>query len=110
MVLQPPSAASWVTGYGVRRLASPHPFLGGTPLAIEARVVLASAVFFLVQFVVGDMEWFDFFRLLGAQRGVWECRFLSGLPSYLVARRSRCASCSGYGRLCDHTAYVPAVL
>ena len=28
-----PSAASWVTGYGVRGLASPHPFLGATPLA-----------------------------------------------------------------------------
>ena len=43
-------------------------------------MVLASAVFFLVQFVVGDMEWF-----LGGERGVWECRFLSGLPSYSVA-------------------------
>ena len=28
-----PSAASWVTGCGVRGLASPHPFLGATPLA-----------------------------------------------------------------------------
>ena len=51
-----PSAASWVTGYGVRGLASPHSLLGATPLAIDAKVVLASAVFFLVQFVVGDME------------------------------------------------------
>ena len=51
--------------------ASPHPFLGATPHATEARVVLASAVFFLVQFVVGDMEWFGFFWLLGGERGVW---------------------------------------
>ena len=27
------TASSWVTGYGVRGLASPHPFLGATPLA-----------------------------------------------------------------------------
>ena len=26
-----------------------------------------------------------FFRLLGGECGVWECRFLSGLPSYSVA-------------------------
>ena len=26
-----------------------------------------------------------FFRLLGGERGVWECRFLSGLPFYSVA-------------------------
>ena len=57
-------------------LASPHPFLSATPLAVEA-----SAVFSLVQFVVGDMEWFGFFRLPGGERGVWECRLLSGLPS-----------------------------
>ena len=70
----------------VRGLASPHPFLGATPLAVEARVVLASAVFFLVQFVVGDMEWCGFFRLLGGERGVWECRLLSGFP--LTQRRA----------------------
>ena len=34
---------------------------------------------------VEDMEWFGFFRLLGGERGVWECRLLSGLPSYSVA-------------------------
>ena len=68
----------------MRSLASPHPFLGATALAVEARVVLASAVFLMVQFVVGDME----FRLLGGERAVWECRFLSGFPSYLVASRA----------------------
>ena len=31
-------------------------------------------VFFLVQCVVGDMEWVGFFWLLGGERGVWECR------------------------------------
>ena len=46
--------------------------------------MLASAVF-LVQFVVGDMEWCGFFRLLGGERGVWECRFLSGPPFYSEA-------------------------
>ena len=62
-----------------------------------------------MQFVVSDMEWFGFFRLLGGERGVWECRLLSGLPSYSAASGAG-ASCSGYGRPCDHTAYVPAVL
>ena len=57
-----------MTGYWVRGLASPHPFLGATPLASEARAVLASAVFFLVQFVVGDMDWCGFFWLLGGER------------------------------------------
>ena len=52
----------------MRGLASPHPFLGAASLAIEARAVLASAVFFLVQFVVGDMEWCGFFWLLGGER------------------------------------------
>ena len=33
-----PSAASWLTGYGVRGLASPHPFLGATRFAV--RIVL----------------------------------------------------------------------
>ena len=28
------------------------------------------------------MEWFGFFMLLGGERGVGECRLLSGLPSY----------------------------
>ena len=32
-----PSSSSWVTGYGVRGLASPHSFLGATALAVEAR-------------------------------------------------------------------------
>ena len=36
-------------------LASPHPFLGATHLAVEVRVVLASSVFFLVLFVEGDV-------------------------------------------------------
>ena len=72
-------------GYGVRGSVFPHPFLGATPLAVEARVVLASAVFFLVQFVVGNLEWDGFFRLLGGERGVWECRLLSGFPSYSEA-------------------------
>ena len=89
-----PSSSSWVTGYGVRGLASPHPFLGATALAVEARVVLA---------MVG------FFRLLVANVvceracSLWSSLLLSG-------ERGRCASCSGYGRPCDHTAYVPAVL
>ena len=61
-------------------MASPHPFFGA-----KARVVLASAVFSLVQFVVGDIEWFCFFRLLGGERGAWECRLLSGLPSFSEA-------------------------
>ena len=39
----------------------------GEPL--EARAVLASAVFFLVQFVVGDMGWCGFFWLLGGECG-----------------------------------------
>ena len=39
-------------------------------------MVLASAVFFLVHFVVGDMEWFAFFRLLGCERGGWSAVFL----------------------------------
>ena len=59
-----------MTGFGVRGLASPHPFLGTTPLAVEARVVLASAVFFLVQFVVGDMEWAWLLQVAGGERGV----------------------------------------
>ena len=50
-------------------LGIPSPFLGATPLAIQARAVLASAVFFLVQFVVGDMEWCGFFWLLGGECG-----------------------------------------
>ena len=68
----------------MRGLASPHPFLGATALAVEARVVLASAVFFIVQFVVGDMEWLAS-SVAGWRTWWWECRLLSGLPSYSVA-------------------------
>ena len=61
----------------MRGLASPHTFLGATALSVEARVVLASAVFFLVQFVVGDMEWL-------ASSGCWVANVVCG-------ERSRCA-------------------
>ena len=70
----------------MRGLASPHPFLGATPLAVEARVVLASAVFSLVQFVVGDMEWFGFFWLLSGERGAGSAVFSLVFP--LTQRRA----------------------
>ena len=97
-------------GLRVRGMASPHPFLGATPLAGEARVVLAGAVFFLVQFVVGDVEW-DWLHQVAGWR-TWCVRVPSSLWSPLLLRgeRSRCASCFGYGRPCDYTAQVPAVL
>ena len=77
-----PSAASSVTGYEVRGLVSPHPFLGATPLAVEARVVLASAVFFLCSSLWASWSGIGFFWLLGGERGACECRLLSGLPTY----------------------------
>ena len=58
-----PSSSSWVAGYGVSCLASPHPFWVPI-LLLAARVVLASAVFFLVLLVEGDMEVVGFFWLL----------------------------------------------
>ena len=40
---------------------------------------------------------------VGVPGSLWSSLLLGG-------ERSRCASCSGYGCLCDHTAYVPAVV
>ena len=50
----------------MRGLASPHPFLGAIPLAVVARVVLASA------FVEGDMEFGWFLPVAGCERGADE--------------------------------------
>ena len=81
MVLQPghwshcaytPSAASWVTGYGSEGLGIPSPLLGWPLLLLEARVVLASAVFFLVLFVEGDMECGWFLLVSKGERGAGE--------------------------------------
>ena len=79
-------------------------FLGATPLAVEARVVLASAVFFLVHIVVSDMEW-DWLLQVARWR-TWCVGVQSSLWSPLLPRgeRSRCTSYSGYGRPCDYTA------
>ena len=104
-----PSAASWVTGYGVRGLASPHPFLGATPLAGdksgsgECGLLPGAArggrhgVVWLLQ-VAGWRTW-----CVGVPSPLWSSLLLGG-------ERSRCASCSCCGRLCVHTAHVPAVL
>ena len=76
---------SWVTGYGVRGLASPHS-LGATPLAVDAEW------FWRVRSSSWCTSWWatwsgiGFFRLLGGERGAWECRLLSGLP--LTQRRA----------------------
>ena len=98
---------------GTRKLVSVHmSFLlvlgDGLRGEVEARVVLASAVFSLIQFVVGDMEWL-------AYSGCWwrtwcvrgPCSLWSSLS--LSGERSRCASFSCFGRPCDHTAHVLAV-
>ena len=79
-----PSPSSWVTGYGVRGLASPHPFLGAILLVVEARVVLASAVFFLVQFVVGDMEWAWLLLVAGWRTWYLERRLLAAVVDVSV--------------------------
>ena len=42
------------------------------PLLLDARVVLASAVFFLVLFVEGDMECGWFLLVAGGERGAGE--------------------------------------
>ena len=89
-------------------------------LLLAARVVLASAVFFLVPFVEGDMEcgWF----LLVAGRA-W-CRRVLVCSTWLRHGErlapSGCyvangclrapSSCRGCGRLCTYAAQVPAVL
>ena len=41
---------------------------------------MASAVFFLVHFVVGDMEWCGFFWLLGGERGAGSAVFSLVFP------------------------------
>ena len=76
-----------MTGCGVRGLASPRPFLGGTPLAVEARVVLVSAVFFLVQFVVATWSG-DFEAGLGAFFGEF-CAIFRTLPRGGESRGAR---------------------
>ena len=53
-------------------LGIPHHLLWCHSSCLQQEWSLASAVFFLVLFVVGDLEWVGFFWLLGGERGAGE--------------------------------------
>ena len=80
-----PSAAFWVTGYGVRAW---HPL---TPSWVPLLLLSRQEWFWRVRSSSWCSSWWatwsglGFFRLLGGERGMWEFRLLSGLPSYSVA-------------------------
>ena len=78
-----PSAASWLTGYGVRGLASPHTFLGATPLGDKSGAVECGL---LPGAVCGGRHGVVWLLLVaGWPTWCWECRLLSGHPSYSEA-------------------------